>query len=337
MLGLPLLLVVGTALSGCATSLKMSPMDPKGPVAAEQYQLLSMTMWYALAIGIVVTLLLVGIVWFYRDRGDTKTNPEQIHGSTKLEIAWTLIPILILVSVAVPTVKTAFSTYQPKEADAMTVKVIGHQWWFEFQYADGTVITANEMHIPVGKPVKLDLTSDDVIHSFWVPKLAGKTDMIPNRINHMWLQASEVGDYFGQCAEFCATSHANMKFHVIAQSQADYDKWFADLKAGAKTPTDAAALAGKALFEGAKDKTKANCITCHAISGTPANGKVGPNLTNVGGRQTIAAGLLANTEENLRKWIRSPQSVKPGAKMVAHPNMTDEELGQVIAYLKSLK
>lgn len=294
-----------------------------------------LTLWFAVAIGAVVTVALLYVVFRFRAKGDEKHVPEQIQGNHTLEVIWTVIPILILAIVAVPTVKTAFSTQAPEAGDnVIVVKAVGHQWWFEFQYPGDKVTTANEMYIPTGKQVRLYLHSNDVIHSFWVPRLAGKVDMIPGRENVMLLEASEEGVFFGQCAEFCGSSHARMRFRVVAVSPEKYDEWIKTRQAGVAEPTDAKAVAGKAVFEG-----KANCWACHSIDGSQkAKGTAGPNLSNIGARTTIAAGVLENTDEHLRQWIRNPQAIKPDAKMPPHGTgqISDEEMDALIAYLRSL-
>jgi cytochrome c oxidase subunit 2 len=312
-----------------------------------QLDLLNLTLWLALGIGIIVSGVLIYVVLRFRMKpGDEKSVPKQIEGNHRLEIVWTIIPIVILAVVAVPTVKAAFETHVPAASygDPMTITATGHQWWFEFEYAglknearaDGRVVTANELWIPVGKPVIVKLTSDDVIHSFWVPKLAGKVDMIPGRTNQMWLKADEAGIYYGQCAEYCGSAHANMRFRVIAVSQSDYDKWIAHRQTAVAAPTDAQAIGGKALFEGEKGNNS-YCFKCHAIDGSAkANGATAPNLSNIGSRTTLGAGIIPNTDENLRKWIKDPTSIKPGVKMPRHPGLTNEELDQIVAYLRSL-
>jgi len=338
MLGLGLLALSGAALTGCARALPQSPFDTAGRIARMQTDLLALSMWFAIGIGAFVTLALLFIVFRFRARSgeDARAVPKQIHGSTVLEIAWTIIPIVILAIVGVPTVKTAFATKATLNPNDLQVKVIGHQWWWEFQYPQLGITTANELYIPLGKDVQVTLESADVIHSFWVPKLAGKMDVIPGRTNHMMFNAEREEEYYGQCGEFCGTSHANMKFRVQALAPEKFDTWVADRKAGAKTPTDPVALAGMDLFMGAQ-KSKANCITCHTIDGTKAQAKVGPNLTNVGARSMIGAGLIENTDEHLKQWIRNPQSLKPGAKMAVHPNLSDQELEAIVAYLRGLK
>jgi cytochrome c oxidase subunit 2 len=302
------------------------------------------------------------VVLRFRAKPGQTEVPKQIHGSTKLEILWTAIPIAILIAIAVPTVKANFFTMGRLENPDMTIKVVGHQWWFEFQYPDKSIKTANELIIPVGKKVQVELTSDDVIHSFWVPQLAGKTDVIPNRLNHMWLQADEEGLYYGQCAEFCGDSHAKMRFRVKVVSEQEYTAWVETRVAQQKSlpeSNDADIAAGRALFEGkvsvgtnkttGKPIPKVNCASCHAIDGTTAQGKTAPNLSNVGARSTVAAGILENygadgkfdanlQAENLKKWIRNPVEFKPGTIMPSHPEskLTDTELNQIVKYLQSL-
>ncbi|MGH2350349.1 MAG: cytochrome c oxidase subunit II, partial [Chloroflexota bacterium] len=212
---------------------------------------------------------------------------------------------------------------------------IGHQWWWEFQYPELGVTTANELHIPVGVPINLELESADVIHSFWVPHLAGKTDAIPGRVNRLWFLADEPGTYNGQCAEFCGIEHALMRMLVIAESQSEFDAWVRNersIPAFAATPTaqDSLVTRGAQLF------ANGVCITCHTIRGTAAQGKVGPELTHVGSRQTIAANTLPNTPEGLERWLRNPQAVKPG-NLMPNLNLSDEDIDALVAYLQSLK
>lgn len=358
---LGLLASLSVLLTGCAT-LPQNPLDPKGPVAEAQTGLLMLSLWIAIGIGTVVTLLLVIVVLRFRAKPGQTEVPKQIHGSTKLEILWTAIPIAILIAVAIPTVQVAFATFGRVENPDMTVKVVGHQWWFEFQYPDKSITTANELIIPVGKKIEFELISDDVIHSFWVPQLAGKIDVIPNRINHMWFQADEEGLYYGQCAEFCGDSHAKMRFRVRVVSEQEYLAWtdtrLAQQK-GLPESTDPDIKAGRELFEGkvttgvskvtGKPIPKVNCASCHAIDGTSAQGKTAPNLSNLGDRSTVAAGVLENydadrnfdaalQEKHLKDWIRNPVAIKPGTVMPSHPEskLTDTELDQIVKYLQSL-
>lgn len=325
-------------LSGCASALPQTPFDAAGPVAQWQLDLLKLTLWFAIAIGVAVCAILLYVVWRFREKDPTdKSVPAQIQGNHKLEVLWTIIPIVILTIVSIPTVRVAFQAHASTAADAMPVRVIAHQWWFEFEYPGTDVTTANELYIPVGRDIQIALESDDVIHSFWVPKLAGKVDLIPGRINQMWFRAEREETYFGQCAEFCGAAHAQMRFRVIALPQAEFDAWLLKQQAGhPEVPTDPVAKLGYELFMGTTP-AKANCLICHAVDGTKAQGAVGPNLTNFGARSTLAAGVYENTEEHLKQWIRKPSELKPGVKaMPPHPNMTEEELHAIVTYLQSL-
>jgi len=326
-------LLAGTLLAGCST-LPQTPLDPKGPVAQTQTGLLLYTLYIAMAIGISVTAALLYVVVRFRDRPGQAGVPRQIRGNHVLEIIWTVIPILILVSVAFPTVEAAFATATPPDG-ALTVRATGYRWWFAFEYPELGIVTANELRIPAGRPVRLELTSNDVIHSFWVPKLAGKTDMIPGRVNIAWIQADEPDTYLGQCAEFCGDSHANMRFTVKALPPDEFDQWVRDRQALAQGPSELSAMAarGRDLFE----STTGNCWACHTIDGTKAQGVVGPNLTDVGQRSTIAAGILENTYENMKAWIKNPADFKPGTTMPSHARLPEQDLDAIVEYLQSLK
>lgn len=336
--------LAGGLLAGCAKALPQSPLDPQGPVARVQAELLSLTLYFAIGIGLFVTAALLFVVWRFRARPGQSAIPKQIHGNHTLEVIWTAIPILILAIVAVPTVQAAFHNAAPPDG-SLEIKATGNQWWFAFEYANEGVVTANDLRIPAGRPVKIMLTSNDVIHSFWVPKLSGKVDMIPGRTNKIWLQADEPGIYYGQCAEFCGDSHAKMRFRVVAMAPAEYATWLKERKAGPKINTSDPVIAkGREVFE-----VKANCWACHTIDGTKANGTSAPNLTDIGSRTTVAAGILENTTadgkldetmlyENLKAWIADPPSFKPGTPMPIHKDtLTPEELDAVVRYLQSLK
>jgi cytochrome c oxidase subunit 2 len=231
------------------------------------------------------------------------------------------------------------------------VLVKGHQWWWEFQYTDLGVTTANELHIPVNIQVNLQLESNDVIHSFWVPHLAGKTDVIPGRQNHLWLQADEPGTYQGQCAEFCGIEHALMRLQVVAESQSDFNTWVQGQRAIpslAATPTPGPGAAGtpgaqgtpsadaSLVAQGAQLFATGACITCHTLRGTPAQATVGPDLTHFASRKTLAANTLTNTPANLAKWLHNPQAIKPGNDM-PNLNLSDSDVDALVAYLESLK
>ncbi len=323
--------LLAMGLTGCA-ALPQSTIDVAGPVARRQLELLNFTTWLMVVIGVLVALAVVYVMLRFRDRGQPG-RPPQTRGHRGLQIAWTVIPILIVIYKAVPTVADAFYLAETPP-NAMQVNVIGHQWWWEFQYPDLGITTANELHIPVGQPVDLRVSSVDVIHSFWVPRLAGKVDAIPGRSNKLWLQADQAEIFWGQCAELCGTAHAHMAFRVVAQPPDAYAAWtrrMQDLAAHPVTPADPVAARGQELFTG-----KAGCLGCHTIAGTRAAGKVGPNLTGLALRTTIGAAALDNTAENLSRWIHHPAEVKPGALMPKLP-LTDAEIQQLVAYLRLQK
>jgi cytochrome c oxidase subunit 2 len=257
-------------------------------------------------------------------------EPPQVYGSNQIEIAWTVIPIVIVLVLSMATARVISDVQNKRPApNALQVTVVGHQWWWEIRYPALGVITANELHVPVSAdgrpPTFLRLESVDVAHSFWVPQLAGKTDVIPNQPNAMWIEPKVEGTFLGNCAEFCGLQHANMLLRVVVESSADFDRWAAVQRQRAERSHP-----GEATF------MSLSCINCHAVSGTKALGTFGPDLSHLMSRQTLGAGVIPNTAENLRKWIREPQTMKPGSLM---PNMqlSDRELDQVHAYLASLK
>ena len=287
------------------------------------------------AIFVVVTgLLIFSIVRFRRRPGDASREPPQVYGSNQVELAWTVVPLLIVFVLFLVTTRTIVAVQNAEPpSDALQVTVIGHQWWWEFRYPELGIITANELHVPVSDPMDrtptfLTLMSDDVIHSFWVPRLAGKTDVIPNRINQMWIEPLKPGTYLGQCAEFCGTQHAYMLLRVVVHPKGEFDRWVAEQR---KPPVvDPRVQAGRNLFYSTA------CINCHRIGGTVATGTFGPDLTHLMSRDTIGAGVATNTQESLRAWIKDPDHLKPGVWMPAM-KLTDEELDKVVAYLLTLK
>jgi cytochrome c oxidase subunit II len=284
---------------------------------------------------IVVFSLLVYIIAKYRDRiPDDDTEPAQVHGSDRLESAWTIVPILIVLVLFFATFRV-IETIQGAEApkNAVQITAIGHQYWWEFRYAQLGVVTANELHIPLSEkalpmPSYIRLLSADTDHSFWVPQLAGKTDLIPNRINSMWIEPHATGMYVGQCSMFCGIQHANMLLRVYVQSPDDFNKWVAQQKEPA-VASDAVA-AGRRVFE------RTACVNCHTIAGTIADGRFGPDLTHLMSRATIAAGAALNTPENMKTWVKDPQTIKPGCLM---PDMqlNDTDLDNLVAYLETLQ
>lgn len=262
--------------------------------------------------------------------------PKQIEGNRTLEIGWTLAPAVVLAIVLIISIRTLmFLAYTPASAagsadpQALHIRVIGHQWWWEFDYPDLGIITATEMHVPVNQVVNLDIESVDVIHSYWAPQLGGKTDAIPGHTNHTWFEATKTGEYHGQCAEFCGLEHADMRFTVIVDSPEQFQAWVKDQQAAIPTLSGAAAQ-GKQIF------TTGSCIGCHTVNGTNAKGTLGPNLTHFASRGAFAGATLENTPENVARWLTDPQAVKPGNDM---PNLhlTKDQINSLVAFLESLK
>ncbi len=290
--------------------------------------------YYVIGISILILGIIVVAVTYiiinYRKKAGDDTEPFQNFGNLNLEIVWTLIPLAIVAGLFLLTCNTMRAVDPPvgdKEPDLI---IIGHQWWWEIRYPESEVVTANEVHIPVGKYLLLRLESIDVIHDFWVPELARKIDLIPGHPNHIWIIANEPGVYLGACAEFCGTQHANMRIRVIAQTEEEFKDWEKQQLVVPRTPGYGVAREGAKLFQDMA------CMNCHTIAGTAASARVGPNLTHLNTRETIGAGVLMNTPENLTKWLTNPQKYKPGSLM---PNMklSDTEVNALVAYLEALK
>lgn len=288
----------------------------------------------ALIFAVVGTLLAYAVVKFRARAGDDGREPPQVYGSTQIELSWTVIPVLIVVVLFLATARVIHAVQDaPKPANALDVTVIGHQFWWEFRYPKLGIITANELHIPASDPALptptfLKLLSADTDHSFWVPELAGKTDLIPNRVNEMWLDPRHPGIYIGQCAQYCGTQHAKMLLRVSVDSASDFAAWVrAQQQAAVQDPQ---AMAGKHAFESTA------CINCHDIRGTAANGRFGPDLTHLMSRSTLASGAAENTPANLRLWIQNPDVFKPGSLMPAM-KLSDADLDAVTAYLETLR
>ncbi len=317
-------------LVACAENAPQDYLEPKGPIAERIDRLINPVFIVAGVVFVLVQgLILLAIVKF-RARPDSP-EPEQIHGNTRLEVAWTLAPALILVAVAVPTIATIFDLAQKPE-NPVNVTVIGHQFWWEYRYDDLGVVTANELRMPVGRTVELSLDSEDVIHSYWVPPLAGKTDVVPGRNNRMQLIADTPGEYLGQCTEFCGDSHANMRNKAIAMAPQDFDAWVAGQRAAATTPA-----AGSIAEEGLTVFNQRGCGSCHTVAGV-SSGTIGPNLTHFATRTTFAGSIFTNNDANLRKWLADPQGVKPGNKMlIPGGRLSPDEITKLIAYLNTLR
>lgn len=383
-----------------------STLQTKGPVAAEQAHVFYVTVWVTAVIFVIVSSVLAYATLKFKARNaddEHAAPPEQGHGNPLIELGLIAASVFALVIIAVPTLRAIWYDYDVPEAEQANmyeVTAVGYQWWFRFEYPEklessGNVVTANELVIPAHRPVRINLRTVDVIHSFWVPKLAGKVDMIPNRANKLWIQADEPGYYWGQCAEYCGESHAVMRFRVIALKEEDFAKWVSNQKLAARTVAPSAPKAqfasyemepvkrnspgytaefdadpfggwikqqdvdknedptliakGRQLF---KDKS---CAGCHTVRGHEGAGNVGPDLTHVAARTTIAGGVLENNPKNLFRWVTDPNNVKPGNKMyfgsgvmpgymkregeawVQNFTVNKDEGQALVAYLHSLK
>ncbi len=394
-------------LSGCDLNFwrmdgHQSTIVVEGPVALDQLKVFYVTCWVTLFIFVVVGAVLAYATIKFRAKSEADEHaapPPQGHGNPLVELGLIGGSVLALVIIAVPTLKSIWYTHDVPEAEkknAYEVTATGYQWWFKFEYpgelaaldaagAKAPLVTGNELVIPAGRPIRVHLRTVDVIHSFWVPKLAGKVDMIPNRANFLWLQADKPGYYWGQCAEFCGDSHAVMRFRVIALAEKEFSEWREQQLGTARSVAPRAAEANRPKLQvaalkafrqneaGITDKfdrnpveawlakqlpeknedpvliaqgrqlfTTKTCSACHAVRGHGSMGIQGPDLTHVGSRSTIAAGLIENNAEQLRRWLRDPESVKPGNKMAKayrdnKITLSDEEQVALVAYLESLK
>lgn len=341
------LICAAVVLSACGENLPATTTYPAGDHAQRIYDLMVPIFWAALGVFVVVEGILLYSVLRFRQRSESDPIPAQIHGNTRIEILWTIAPALILLVIAVLTFRTqALNSVQP--TDAMPIKVIGHQWWWEFQYADQKVITANDVYIPTGRNIQFQMTSVDVIHDPWMPKLAGKTDAIPGarNINYVSFKTDQPGIYRGLCAEFCGEEHAVMRFRVVAVPPEVFDAWVKQHQqpvgpaiAPPSVGADRLGPGDPARGEKAFLNVKNLCITCHAIGGyKEAVGVTGPNLTYFGSRETIGAGALTNTPENLKRWIHNPGEVKPGnlmSKVITEGKISPQEVDDIVAFLES--
>lgn len=310
-------------------------LNPMGRFARGQDDLWNYVFPIAVVVFIGVFSAIAFIVFRFRSRGDEAELPKQVHGNTRLEIVWTLIPALTLAAIAVPTVGTIFQQQAAAADDALRIQVVAKQYWWEFTYLDHDVVTANELHIPVGREVELILDGTqpgvDVIHSYWVPSLSGKRDFVPGAIRLLLIEADEPGVYPGNCAEFCGLSHANMRTTVIAHEPADYEAWLAAQQEEAETPTEGLAAEGAEVFS-------QQCVGCHTVQGLEANAgaRIGPDLTHFQSRAAFAGYTFDNTDENLRAWLDDPPAVKPGAQM-PDLQLDEQQIDALIAYLRTLE
>jgi cytochrome c oxidase subunit II len=322
-------LAVIVLAGGCAFDGPMSTLVAGSDLNRSILSLYSIITWACVVIAVVVSAALGIILVRFREKPGVAGLPRQIRGHTALELAWTIMPALILLIIAIPTIQVIFRTQgAAAPSHALTITVRGWQWWWEFRYPSLDVVTANELHLPVGRPVVFALEGSDVIHSFWVPQLGGKRDVVPGRLNHITLTPERVGEYWGQCAEFCGVSHANMGLRVIVEAPAAFERWVAAQKVAPPEPEGAAAE-GKGLY------TRSACVGCHTIRGVSA-GALGPDLTHFGSRARFGAGLWPNTGDHVVAWLKDPPALKPGSKMPSL-NLSDAEARALAAYLASLK
>jgi cytochrome c oxidase subunit 2 len=322
-------LALTLAPGGCSWDAPMSTVVPRSDFARDILHVYGVITWIAIGIALVVGIALAWVLARFRARPGETRIPPQTRGHTLLEISWTIAPAIVLFVIAIPTIQVNFRTQAAPPHERLEIQVLGHQWWWEFRYSGLAIVTANELHVPAGLPVSLVLDGPDVIHSFWVPQLGGKRDIIPGRLNRLTFTADVPGEYRGQCAEFCGVSHANMGLRVIVDSHEAFGLWVAAQKAEPREPAAGPAADGKAIF------ARSACVGCHTIRGV-SSGALGPDLTTFGSRHTLAAGILPNTVENVTAWLKNPPALKPDAKMPAL-GLTDEEAHAVAAYLIGLK
>lgn len=316
-------------MQACGGEYPQSALHPTSDFADRLDGLFDQIFWLAVVVFVLVEGVLLYAIFRFRDRPG-RGRPEPVHGHTALEIGWTFAPALILVIIAIPTIRTIFVVDNPPPDGALVVEVVGRQWWWEVRYPELGVVTANEAHFPVGRTIDVRVRSGDVLHSFWIPKLGGKRDLVPGRENRIWFRPDSTGVFWGQCAEYCGTSHALMSFRAVVEEPAEFDAWVARNLAPAAQPAEPQARAGFAVF------MSSACVGCHAVRGTQAQAVIGPDLTHFGSRLTIAAGVLDNNAENLSRWLRDPLEVKPGNRM-GRIQLTEEQIQQLAAYLLSLR
>lgn len=346
-----LLLAPALLLAACGES-PQSAMDPAGPFAQAPHDLITIVLIIALVVFVLVQgLIIYSVVKFRTRKDDDGSLPVQVHGNTRLEIFWTVIPAVILAVIAVPTVQMIFETMDEPEEEFMTIEVIGHRWWFEYYYPDLDIYTANELVIPTDMPVRLEMTATDlarspdrgVLHSFWIPRLAGKQDLVPGQVTTLNMEADEPGRYLGQCAEYCGLSHVNMRARAVALDDADWDQWVANQTAPVDVPAEGTLAAeGRALFLDLGEGRPA-CASCHQVwEEGGRNPGQGPDLSHLMTREEFAGAIVDISEENLRAWLEAPNDIKPmqyEINGIGMPNLdlSEDEIDALVAYLLTLE
>lgn len=309
-----------------------STLRPASFETDKTFFLYNLIFWLAVLVFVVVEGVIVYTLFRFRNR--PPESAIQMHGNTKLEVAWTAAPAVVLAVIMGFTFQTMSEIRVPVADNVLKVKVIGHQFWWEFRYAEQNIVTASELVVPFGKTVEVAIESVDVEHGFWVPELFGKVDAIPGYTTRLRFTPTQLGksEYGGQCTQYCGTQHAQMRFSVIVLPEAEFSAWVERQTQAAPTGLSGEAAAGEAAFLDPKN----TCIACHTIDGTAAAGQVGPNLTHVGSRRYLAGGILENTPENMARWLRDPQGVKPG-NLMRIPKLDETTINAMVAYLSALK
>jgi cytochrome c oxidase subunit II len=350
-------------LAACAPNATQDTLQPKGPNAQTLKDLFVPVFWVAVGVFVLVEGAIVWIAIRFRHREGRDRMPAQIHGNTRLEIGWTIAPALVLAGVMIPTIATIWELARAPSKDALHVTVEGYQWWWGFEYTDPdmrrnygdleAIRTSDVLVIPVGREVYLSLHAEGgdiigdtpeatdyaVIHSFWIPELAGKQDVVPGRTNHILMQADEPGTFEGQCAEYCGLQHGLMKFRVVALAQDDWEAWVVNQRRGAVMPAGGPAAEGMELFLGQLSGERGSCTTCHTIGGTEASSPAGPELTHFADpTHECFAGCNWETTDRaaLEAWLRDPGAVKLGSKMPDY-DLSEDEIDALVEYLSSLK
>ncbi len=305
--------------------------NPGSSITSQQSSLYLIILIPAAVVFLIVEGGIIYAVIRFRHRKGDASEPAQVHGNVPLEIIWTALPVLLVIFIFIIGLNTMNGIAAPApSSNDIKVNVIGHQWWWEFDYPDLNIKTADELYIPAGTPVQITLTSVDVIHSFWVPQLTGKTDVVPGQTNHMWINASQTGTYDGQCSEFCGIEHALMRARVVVLSKADFQAWVQTQQSPPPAPQTTVELQGQKLVENGA------CAACHTINGTNAKGTVGPNLTHLYSRSSFAGASFPLTDANIASWLQDSAAMKPGSDM-SNIHVNAQDLPAIMAFLKTLK